>query len=60
MSDDTRVYISVESNSGRLIVDGSLVLWRELVDALSGPAAEPRSAEPEVVDSPRAVAGAAS
>lgn len=60
MSDDTRVYISVESSSGRLVVDGSLVLWRELVNALRGPGVEPRSVVDEDDEKTRPAVGAAS
>jgi hypothetical protein len=35
MSDDTRLYISVESSAGHLVVDGPMALWRELVGSLA-------------------------
>jgi hypothetical protein len=35
MSDDTRLYISVESSNGHLVIDGPMTLWRELVGSLS-------------------------
>jgi hypothetical protein len=50
MSDDTRLYISVESSAGHLVVDGPLLLWRELVGTLgtspaeSAPVAEQQTA----------------
>ena len=48
MSDDTKVYISVESSSGRLIVDGSMALWRELVGCLGATPVEPTVAAQNV------------
>ena len=40
MSDDTRLYISVESSAGHLVVDGPMTLWRELVGTLATSPAE--------------------
>lgn len=45
MSDDTKLYISVESGSGRLVVDGSMKLWRELVGSLGRTPANQTPAE---------------
>jgi hypothetical protein len=47
MSDDTKLYISVESDTGRLVVDGSMILWRELVGSLAAPPAETKTAPAE-------------
>ena len=44
MSGQTRVYISLESRAGHLIVNGPMVLWRELLDSLG-------TAPDEAVDS---------
>jgi hypothetical protein len=34
MSDDTKLYISVESRAGHLVIDGPMTLWRELMGSL--------------------------
>ena len=34
MSDDTKLYISIESRAGHLVIDGPMVLWRELISSL--------------------------
>ena len=46
MSGDTRLYISVESRAGHLVIDGPMTLWRELVGSLvtapaDGPVSDP-------------------
>ena len=33
MSDETKVYISVEGRSGQLVIDGPIKLFDELLDA---------------------------
>jgi hypothetical protein len=35
MSDGTKVYISVESHDGHLVIDGPMALCRELVGSLT-------------------------
>ena len=45
MSDDTTIYISVESSSGRLVIDGSMILWRDLLGSLAREATEPGTVE---------------
>jgi len=41
MSDDTKLYISLESHAGHLVIDGPMSLWRELVGSLATGATEP-------------------
>lgn len=50
MSDDTKLYISVESGTGRLVVDGSMKLWRELVGSLGRTPTGPLPAERKSAD----------
>ena len=45
MSDDTKLYISVESRDGQLVIDGPMSLWRELVGSLAAPSTEDASAD---------------
>ena len=45
MSDDTKLYISIESRAGHLVVDGPMSLWRELVGNLPIPPTEGTDAQ---------------
>ena len=45
MSDDTKLYISIQSHAGHLVVDGPMALWRELVGSLALPTAERAAAD---------------
>jgi hypothetical protein len=55
MSDETQVYVSVEGKAGHLVVEGPLVLLRELLHDLgqhTTPAPEPSSATVATVARP--------
>jgi hypothetical protein len=41
MSDDTKLYISLESHAGHLVIDGPMSLWRELVGSLTTGGSDP-------------------
>jgi hypothetical protein len=54
MPDATRIYISVESVAGHLVIDGPMILWRELLGSLP-----PEPTERHEDDDERAPVGAA-
>ena len=52
MSDETKLYISVESRAGHLVIDGPMVLWRELISSLGVDSADLAVTGPDVPTEP--------
>ena len=52
MSDDTQLYISVQSRAGQLVIDGPMSLWRELISSLGADPAELAATGPGVLTEP--------
>jgi hypothetical protein len=52
MADDTKLYISVESRAGHLVIDGPMVLWRELISSLGVDTADLAVTGPGVLTEP--------
>jgi hypothetical protein len=52
MSDDTKLYISIQSRAGQLVIDGPMVLWRELISSLGVDSADLAVTETGVLTEP--------